>query len=620
MSTAPVRRHIQDFNNASNLEPHWGYADRVVPCTNDAGSCAYLDLVYWAHDVGMIYVGAAWALIGGLVLIWAFAHRSHLSSSRLPRTLSALKRKYLLTEFRAGRWLFGRTTRLQVVVLGIIVAYLTVFSFCGLYYQTWVTPVKNMPGVYNTRTTLGPWADRIGVWAYALTPLSILLAQRESLLAQLTGIPYHHFNFLHRWLGHIIFAQSLLHTIGWVVVEVKLYQPQPTVAVAWIKQPYIIWGCVAMIVLFIMWGLALPVSQRLFGYEFFRKAHWVLAMVFIGGCIGHWKQLECFMIPSILLWVVDRAARLIRTGLIHYRITPEGKGMFASIPARVTHFGDDVVRLDLDDPNPAASEWLVGQHFYLTFAAGSIWQSHPFTPLALPGTRQSYIVRAKRGESKKLVQFQTDTTPVILTGPYGQNVLSDVDANTNVLAIAGGTGISFVLPVLLRLALTPGQARIKLVWIVRHAADRDWIAAELDVLAKSANNIQVVVHTTRQPEKVAPEYSRTTTGDSNGDSADATPSGSCCCKAETPASAEKETNEDKDAEAGSGGQYHHRPDVHEAIESFVAGCIGQTNVYVSGPSGVITAARESVAKLSDPGNVWRGQGGDVRLIYDERLE
>lgn len=610
------RRHIQDFNDAASLEPHWGYADRVVPCTNDVGSCEYLDLVYWAHDIGMIYVGAAWALIGLLVLTWAFIHRSHFSSSRLASTTGALKRRYLLTEFRAGRWLFGRTTRLQVVVLAIIAAYLTVFSFCGLYYKTWVTPVKNMPGVYNTRTTIGPWADRVGVWAYALTPLSIMLAQRESLLAQLTGIPYHHFNFLHRWLGHIIFAQSLLHTIGWLIVEVRLYQPQPTVAIGWIKQTYMIWGCVAMIILFIMWGLALPISQRLFGYEFFRKAHWILAMVFIGGCIGHWAQLSCFMIPSILLWFVDRAARLVRTGLIHYRITSEGKGMFASIPAKVTHFGDDVVRLDLDDPNPAASEWVVGQHFYLTFAEGSIWQSHPFTPLSLPGTRQSYIVRAKKGESKKLVQFQSDSTPVILTGPYGADTLADVDAKTNILAIAGGTGISFVLPVLLRLALARSTGRIKLVWIVRHASDRDWVVAELEVLRKSANNIEVVLHTTREPEKASPEYSRTTTNDDSDDA----PSGSCCCKAETPVEDTKEKDLSSEAETGSAGEYHHRPDVHEAIESFVAECTGQTNVYVSGPSGVITAARESVAKLSDPKRVWRGEGGDVRLVYDERLE
>lgn len=42
-------RHIQMADNTSRLEPHWGYVDRVLPCTNDAGSCEYLDAVYVSH-------------------------------------------------------------------------------------------------------------------------------------------------------------------------------------------------------------------------------------------------------------------------------------------------------------------------------------------------------------------------------------------------------------------------------------------------------------------------------------------------------------------------------------------------------------------------------------------
>lgn len=55
-------RHIQDHSDADGFELHWGYPDRVVPCKNDAGSCAYLDVVYNAHDVGMLYVGILWPL------------------------------------------------------------------------------------------------------------------------------------------------------------------------------------------------------------------------------------------------------------------------------------------------------------------------------------------------------------------------------------------------------------------------------------------------------------------------------------------------------------------------------------------------------------------------------
>src|SRR5690606_24413485 len=105
-------------------------------------------------------------------------------------------------------------------------------------YQKWITPVSHDEhiGYFNTRTSLGPWSDRIGVLAYALTPLSILLATRESFLSVVTGVPYQNFNFLHRWLGYIIVVQSSLHTIGWCIIEIRLYQPQPQVAEEWIKQ------------------------------------------------------------------------------------------------------------------------------------------------------------------------------------------------------------------------------------------------------------------------------------------------------------------------------------------------------------------------------------------------
>lgn len=42
-------RHIQVADDSSRKETHWGYVDRILPCTNDAGSCEYLDAVYVSH-------------------------------------------------------------------------------------------------------------------------------------------------------------------------------------------------------------------------------------------------------------------------------------------------------------------------------------------------------------------------------------------------------------------------------------------------------------------------------------------------------------------------------------------------------------------------------------------
>jgi len=455
-------------------------------------------------------------------------------------------------------------------------------------YRKWVTPVKKMPGTYNTRTTLGPFADRVGVFAYALTPISILLSSRESLLSAVTGIPYQNFNFLHRWIGHIIMFQSVVHTIGWCIVEVKLYQPQPSVGVEWIKQLYMIWGIVALIFLLLLWLLATSWARRAFGYEFFRKAHWVLAMLFIGACWGHWAQLKCFMLPSLVLWFADRGVRLLRTALIHYRVVGSGQGAFTSFNARITHFDTDVVRLDLDLPRPFT--WDIGQHFFLTFPKSSIWQSHPFTPLSLPGEKQAYLIRAKTGETKKVTQFNGDVTPVILTGAYGTNIVRDLRPTTNVLCIAGGTGITFVLPVLLFLAKVRPEAHVQLIWAVRHARDTEWIADELARLV-DCPHISVIVHATRDGKEPSDEEASAASGG------------------------------DKEAADSAPSVAQGRPDLNAAIDSFLKRVAGPSTVFVSGPSGMITAAREKVALSNSASKVWRGEEeSSVELIFDERLE
>ena len=585
-------RHIQNFSEAASLEPHWGYADRAVPCTNDAGSCAYLDQVYGAHDRGMIYTGVMWSIIGSILLLYAIFKHFPSTSNRWVKTLKTSSRRYLLPEFKSLRWLFGHTTRLQVLILFSSVVYLVIFSFAGMEYHRWITPVKKHPGVYNTRTTLGPWSDRVGVLAFALTPLSILLANRESLLSVCTGIPYHHFNFLHRWLGHIIFLQSVLHTIGWCIIEIRLYQPQPEVAITWIKQLYMIWGIVAMILLLVLWALATPWGRRLTGYEFFRKSHYVLAMVYIGACWGHWANLKCFLLPSLLIWFLDRGIRLLRTGLIHYKVLPGGKGMFTALSASITSFEHDVIRLDMDLINPTT--WTIGQHFYLTFMEGGIWQSHPFTPLSLPGEKQSYIVRAKYGETKRIARLEKTSTPIILTGPYGEDISRGVSSETNILAIAGGTGISFVLPLLLDIAKKKDHVgKVDLFWVVRSSRHAEWIKGELGDI-HSSNLVNIHIHSTGSDSHLSlePVESGTLT---------------------TP-SEEKSSNE--------ASQHPGRPDLNLVVTNWIKAFGGGDNlVLVSGPGGMTSDVRDSVASLNRPMGVWKGEEGkSVRLVYDERLE
>ena len=673
------RRHIQDYGDASSLEPHWGYADRVVPCTNDAGSCAYLDVVYGAHDRGMLYTGIFWLTIAAVLIPWGcwrlktWLEGSPLSrappssqsqpppfSSRLHNTISAVFRRHLLPETasRPMTAIFGHTTRLQLLLLAMLVGYLSIWSFVGIWYNTWITPVKASPGLYNRRTSIGPWADRVGVLAYALTPLSIMLGARESLLSTLTGVPYQSFLFLHRWVGYVIVIQSIFHTMGWCLVEARYYQPQPTTWTAFVAETYIVWGFVAFVLLLLLLLFTFPVVyNRLGGYETFRKAHYILAMVYIGAAIGHWKQLACFLVPSIGLWGIDRGLRLVRTFILHSSgQCPGQKGaFFAPMPAQVSIFEDpadgDIVRLDFHQPEPMPFE--IGKHYYICFTEGSVWQSHPFTPLNDPEydlkqivtdeytyrerrtllVAHSYILRAKGGETKKIAQLVAQkiqralaaqstekadeadnatpsfsltasatsaaTTPVILTGPYGQSYMSEIADDTNIICVAGGTGITFVLPVLLRLARAPvarsgkTQRKLRLIWAIRRQSAVSWVAAELQRLHESAHDIQVDIYVTDETPPATPQLFT--------DSPAPAPAVGALSRAMT-----------------SGG----RPNLPALVSAFTAETIaGPTAVVASGPVGMITALRKAVADSNVPSKVWKGDmRHSVRLIVDDRIE
>lgn len=678
-----ARRHIQNMSEATT--PHWGYAPQVVPCTSDAGTCRYLDVVYRAHDTGMIYTGIFWATILGILFCWAMYNflvskaRKNVSSlsdgeeagsalgtsQRLRAAISAWSSRYLLPEF--ARPIFGRTTRLQVLILATLTGYLTIFSFAGIVYGHWVTPVKKYPGVFNTRTSLGPWSDRVGVLAYALTPLSVLLSSRESVLSLITGLPYQSFNFLHRWLGYIIVVQSILHTIGWCVVEMRLYQPQPSVGLTWIQQLYMIWGVIAMFFLFALFILSTPWAIRRVGYEFFRKSHYVLAMLYIGACIGHWKPLSALMIPALVVWFIDRGARLVRAGLLHYNFIDGKPSMqFRSADASITHFPDaingDIVRLDFQHPQ---EPWRLGQHFYLCFPSLSIWQSHPLTPLAVPITKagrvqHSYIFRAKGGMTRRVADVAARATaeaapenskpfsqvkptiPVILNGPYGVSEVDSLTPSTNILCVAGGTGITYVLPVLLSQisnCACSSARKIQLVWAIRQEADMAWIRPELGVLyrATTAMDFTISIFVTREAPRIGDESNASEKSgakmaeelaiSSSGSSEVA--GGFICSKYDkeieicSPPNARRAslTVERRGSLTNAPPEMRH-PDLAQLVHKFVDSTVqGSTSVHASGPGGMISDLRSIVASCNDGGKVWRGHlRSRVELKCDDRLE
>ena len=658
-------RHIQTGENVLYTIDYWGYAIRDMPCTNDKGTCEYLDAVYAAHETSMIFTFIMWDGHGALLLVIILsrlARPKKLDGARqgfvyrLTRLASSAVRRYLVPECSK---VFRYTTRLQVLILALFCVYLTAFSFAGITYKTWITPIKGSD-LHNTRSGVGGFADRVGAFAFALTPLTIALCTRDSILSMLTGIPYQSFNFLHRWTGRIILVQSFVHAIIWSVIEGKLYQPQPTTYVKWISQKYMIWGCIAQGFITFLFVFSLRPVIRWTGYEFFRKSHLVVAGLYIGACWGHWEKLSCWMIASLAIMGIDLVARTVRTILIHTGYNQGGFG-FRSVPTTMEIFKDPtgtIVRMTFSHKHGA---WAIGQHFYLTFPALNIWQSHPFTSASNPNSssavqNHTYIIRACKGETAKLAALAEAaancyprlqaSTPVMM-GPYGSSIVNN--EVSNILAIAGGTGITYTLPVIINALSDLSPARnIELVWTVRHLENLAWIAPELAYLksqlsanrggsrlcrdAAKEDDAQVARVHTHKRFRISIFVTRPETRKQpsrlDGDSGKDKDYGDGGSLANVSSIDSVDTDSQLEELCSVCPNFsitwlnNARPNVASLVDTFMHGTVdsGRTQVVGSGPPDLGTQIRGAVAAQNAPGSVWRGdERGDVECVWDDRM-
>jgi ferric-chelate reductase len=243
-------------------------------------------------------------------------------------------------------------------------------------------------------------------------------------------------------------------------------------------------------------------------------------------------------------------------------------------------------------------------------------------------------MRARGGETKKMAELavkklqssETATTPIILTGAYGESTMDHVTPDTNIVCVAGGTGIAYVLPVLLELARSPisRDRKIELIWAIRHATDAEWVQEEMDLLqqAQKALNLKIRVYATRDASSRTGSQVRMEDEKDAKDTARPVPSSSssssdvidesCACGADVPVRKIGQGIEDEDR----------HPNLPKLVNDFVSNTItGPTTVFASGPGGMISDLRTIVAGCNSAGQVWKGnERFDVKLVCDDRLE
>lgn len=258
-----------------------------------------------------------------------------------------------------------------------------------------------------------------------------------------------------------------------------------------------------------------------------------------------------------------------------------------------------------------------------------------------------YIIRCLGGETSKLgslvaakrqeaAENQSITTPVILTGPFGCGSLDS--GAQNILAVAGGTGISFSLPIVMQVVeqsrrntLEKGadstKKTVELAWVIRRGRNVEWSWRELEhLLDQKADGvdlrIRIFVTRDAEPESTSKVVEKSADAKEKEISITNDTSPVSSLSSLTPRSNCKASALAKDRSnvlvEWLGNQH---PCMNRIVDGFmhrVGG--GRTQVLGSGPEGMGRDLRAAVAGVNDGGAVWRGEEQrDVGFDWDNRF-
>ncbi|EWC45685.1 hypothetical protein DRE_05246 [Drechslerella stenobrocha 248] len=368
---------------------------------------------------------------------------------------------------------------------------------------------------------------RAGSLALGNMVAMFVFSSRNNVLLYITNWSHDTFLLLHRWLGYWTIIQTVLHSI-----LLLLYYQRYGDYAAELTQLYWIWGIVGTVAAVALWPFSL-LAIRQKAYEFFLASHVVLAALFIIGyyyhiwyCFQYKWGYEIWAFIPIAIWATDRIWRLARMFYHGWRTarvtTVEGSnGEYLRIEIDGTQV-DDVVYLcfptlswafwqthpfsvvssfaSRDTTQKMAAAKLAGNHtekqddIEITTAAAKPADSESNSKVSHASSdivpRATIICRKRGGLTARLAaRLEASTAgglclPVFVEGPYPSNAISQLSHCTTVLCIAGGVGITAILPCL-QTFHAPRQGR--LFWGVRHSSLVDALATEMADLPESVD-------------------------------------------------------------------------------------------------------------------------------------
>ncbi|EJD53556.1 hypothetical protein AURDEDRAFT_156793 [Auricularia subglabra TFB-10046 SS5] len=356
------------------------------------------------------------------------------------------------------------------IIIGYIVAILT-WEFTRTAFKGQKLYVRN-------------WHDRAAHVGGAQINLIVALAGKNNIVSFLTGISHEKLNVLHRACARTIVLLFWIHAMGRYSQGLQMFGGLET---TWMKA-----GVMALTALTLTFFLSLrPVRNA--AYEFFLITHIICIILFIAGGMIHRPETMDYFWPGFLVWGLDRALRVGR--IFFYNLRWWRKDSDKLVTGHVQLIADNTVRLTIRRP----MRWKAGQHAYVVMPSVSSFpfEAHPFSiasisdPIdgGIPESKENdlvFLIRGMSGFTKRLREHANikghGSVACLVDGPYGYP--PDLTIFTTSIFVAGGTGITYTLPLLLD-AIRNAKAgkstvrRIVFIWAIRNSSDIKWISSAL---------------------------------------------------------------------------------------------------------------------------------------------
>ncbi|KAK1225937.1 hypothetical protein PQX77_011092 [Marasmius sp. AFHP31] len=430
----------------------------------------------------------------------------------IARLILALRRRYEVLYTKSSvyrrvtatsRYFAAKQQKLLDVHFPTVGVLLLMFAFFA-FTMTWTWATRPY---YRSRWNVGgpPLAMRSGFMALGCFPFIMAFAGKWNFVTFITGHSHEKLQVYHQFMSHIFLVLSLIHSFPWIIQGTREMKPgfEPLSQWEWswdVADKVYYWSGVALLaILGWLCFASLPILRNRF-YEIFKILHIVSALLFIALFFVHCNKL---LGSWDYLWatvVIYGASVVCRFGWI---IWANG-GMVPR--ARFEVMEDGMVKLRIRC-RPTES-WRPGQHYFLNFLTVMPFQSHPFTIANIPSLDKDesqemvVLIRQAKGLTKTLHKYlsqreETKSIPVLLDGPFG-GAGHDLSIYDHVLLIAGGTGITFPLPILQDLVRKSNTGEITcksidLVWSVRKRDSISWLTNEIQETLRKAVSISVTI-------------------------------------------------------------------------------------------------------------------------------